>query len=248
MDKNNYDVIIVGSGPGGCIAAKKCAQNGLKTLLLEKHKLPRDKVCTGMIMGPWAKDMIAQEFGDIPLQILSDPFYLKGVMLHVAGTASKTIINTMPIGWRKDIDFWMCQTAMEAGAEVKDGARVISVASNAAGYDVLVQRDGGKETYRARFVIGADGANSVVRKFTFPDVHPKIRPVFRECNDTELTMDKYCFRWFFPNGSPLPRFRVIHKGSFWLLEGERSKRARGRHRKNTQRLWISAESNVNVAG
>jgi flavin-dependent dehydrogenase len=47
-----WDVIIVGSGPSGAIAAKKCAEQNLKTLILEKKKLPREKVCTGMIMSP----------------------------------------------------------------------------------------------------------------------------------------------------------------------------------------------------
>lgn len=44
------DVIVVGAGPGGCAAAKNCAELGLKTMLLEKKKLPREKLCTGMVM------------------------------------------------------------------------------------------------------------------------------------------------------------------------------------------------------
>ena len=34
-----YDVIVVGSGPAGNTAAKKCAELGLRTLLLEKRQL-----------------------------------------------------------------------------------------------------------------------------------------------------------------------------------------------------------------
>jgi prolycopene isomerase len=39
MDKN-YDVIVVGAGNAGLVAAATTAKNGLKTLLLEKHNLP----------------------------------------------------------------------------------------------------------------------------------------------------------------------------------------------------------------
>jgi len=36
----NYDVIVIGAGNGGLVAAATCAKNGLKTLLLEKHNIP----------------------------------------------------------------------------------------------------------------------------------------------------------------------------------------------------------------
>ncbi|MBP2030815.1 flavin-dependent dehydrogenase [Methanohalophilus levihalophilus] len=42
-----YDVIVVGAGPAGATAARKTAKAGLKTLLLEKSRLPRVKVCGG---------------------------------------------------------------------------------------------------------------------------------------------------------------------------------------------------------
>lgn len=34
---NSYDVVIIGSGPGGYVAAIRCAQVGLKTALIEKY-------------------------------------------------------------------------------------------------------------------------------------------------------------------------------------------------------------------
>ncbi len=34
---NNYDVVIIGSGPGGYVAAIRCAQLGLKTAIIEKY-------------------------------------------------------------------------------------------------------------------------------------------------------------------------------------------------------------------
>ena len=34
---NSYDVTVIGSGPGGYVAAIRCSQLGLKTALIEKY-------------------------------------------------------------------------------------------------------------------------------------------------------------------------------------------------------------------
>ena len=36
---NNYDLIVIGSGPGGYVAAIRASQLGLKTLIVEKNEL-----------------------------------------------------------------------------------------------------------------------------------------------------------------------------------------------------------------
>ena len=64
-----FDVIVIGAGPAGSTCAKACAEKGLKTLMLEKQGLPRDKVCSGMVMGTLAQRLIKQEFGSPPQRI-----------------------------------------------------------------------------------------------------------------------------------------------------------------------------------
>ena len=39
MADTNYDVIVLGSGPGGYVAAIRCAQLGLKTAIVERELL-----------------------------------------------------------------------------------------------------------------------------------------------------------------------------------------------------------------
>ena len=35
--KSNYDVLVIGGGPGGALAAKTAAENGLSVCLIEKR-------------------------------------------------------------------------------------------------------------------------------------------------------------------------------------------------------------------
>src|SRR5258706_1834150 len=47
----NYDVVIIGAGPGGCSAAITAARLGKSVLLLEAGDFPRQKVCGEFVSG-----------------------------------------------------------------------------------------------------------------------------------------------------------------------------------------------------
>lgn len=96
----DVDIAVVGAGPGGSAAAKRCAESGLRTVLFERKKLPRDKVCSGLIVGAAAQTLIKEEFGEIPRDVLSEPFYYNGVTIHVLGAKPLSIDSKIPVVWR----------------------------------------------------------------------------------------------------------------------------------------------------
>jgi flavin-dependent dehydrogenase len=46
----DFDVIVIGAGPGGTTSAYYAALNGWKVLLIDQAKFPRDKICGDVLM------------------------------------------------------------------------------------------------------------------------------------------------------------------------------------------------------
>jgi flavin-dependent dehydrogenase len=222
-----FDVVVVGGGPGGSVAAKRCAQSGLRTLLLEKKRLPRDKVCSGMVMGPWAHNIINEEFGKIPKEVLVRPYYLSGHLMHVPEVKPQRIVYRTPLAWRKDLDFWMNQKARDAGVEIWDRTKVIHVAQKNGGCTVIAIKQDERLQIRAKFIVGADGAGSVVRKSLYPKIKVRYSVPIRECYKGDLDLENDYYHWFFPKFRSRPRFGLHHKGDVFLIEGSGIKELRG---------------------
>jgi len=218
-EKNFFDVIVVGGGPGGSVAAKICAEKGFSTLLIEKRRLPRKKVCSGMIMGPWANEIINQEFGEIPLDILTAPHYLSGQMIHLPDLEPRAIEHRIPIAWRKDLDYWMNIKAENAGVQLLDRAKLVKLSQEDNRCILVYEREKVRKEVKATYVIGADGAASAARKNLFPDLKVKYSAPLRECYSGSIEFDKKYIHWFFPKYSPRPRFDLLHKGNTFLIEG-----------------------------
>lgn len=214
-----YDVVVVGAGPGGSVGSKRCAQHGLKTLLLEKRRLPRDKVCSGMIMSLLAQTLVENEFGQIPEDVLTTPPYLSGLVLHLVGNSSRRIEHQMPIAWRKDLDYWMNQKAREAGVELWEGASVTGIIEAGDGYVVMLKVGKEEQSVKARYVIGADGAASVVRKALFPSLRIQYVQIIQECYQGTLDLEKGYFHFFyFPEIAVAPSFDAHHKGDLFVID------------------------------
>jgi flavin-dependent dehydrogenase len=129
------------------------------------------------------------------------------------------ILWRTPLAWRKDLDFWMIQIARKDGVEIWQGAKVIEVNQTAGACTVTMMQGKTPQELKSRFVIGADGGASVVRKSLFPLLKVQYSVPMRECYEGALDLEKDYFHWFFPKYRSRPRFGLNHKGDCFLIEG-----------------------------
>jgi geranylgeranyl reductase family protein len=153
-----YDVIVVGAGPAGSIAAHDCAKNGLNTLLLEKYPLPREKPCGGAVM---YRGLRLIE-GKVPKNIVERKIF--GLRFLLPDSQATEFISDKMIGitvFRSRFDEFLARRASDAGAELIEAARVVDASVSPTSANVQLA-DG--RQFSAKYLIGADGVNSVVSR------------------------------------------------------------------------------------
>lgn len=183
-----YDVVVVGGGPAGAAAARRCAALGLGTLILEKERLPRNKVCSGWVMGVGFQ-LISAEYGEIPEEVLAPSPRLQGYICHVPEGGVETIEAQARVSWRRNLDHWLVRKAQEQGAELWEEARLTELVEGSP-CTIRLSREGVAQEIQARFVIGADGANSHVRKALFPDLEIPLSQAYQEYFEVETSLER----------------------------------------------------------
>ena len=169
-----YDVIIVGAGPAGTCAALYGHRLGLKTLLLDKSKFPRDKTCGDALSGKSVKVLddlglisgVDNLNGSVIKRIIfGNPRHSECELLLDKSLNKKHITHGYVIP-RIAFDNFMLEEAKKV-SKYEDGFTVNDLIFDNNNIVVGVKgrtKNGEEKEFRGNLVFGADGPSSIVSK------------------------------------------------------------------------------------
>jgi digeranylgeranylglycerophospholipid reductase len=170
------DIVVVGAGPAGSLAARTAAESGVDVLLFEEHpEVGLPVFCAEGLNIKGIEDAGLEAKPPITCQVIHKARIYAPDKNYVELTSNKFRGFTLN---RDAFDKALAEKAVSAGAELRTGTRVTDVVRE--GDDIVGVRalDGeGPLEVRSRVVIGADGQASTVRissgfRRWFPDVIP----------------------------------------------------------------------------
>ena len=175
--ENEYDVAIVGGGPAGSSAAIRVANAGLRILLVEQKKFPREKLC-----GEFISPECLIHFDE--LGVLGDMTTAGGVDLRETVFFARNGRGVaVPSEWfgnadslalglsRAEMDARLLQRARDAGVEVREETAAVGLLFDNARVSGIRLRDknGRESTVSSKLSIDATGrARSLARRLEKP--------------------------------------------------------------------------------
>ncbi len=208
-DKDRYDVIIVGCGPGGAHLGYLLSSKGLKILIIEKKSLPRYKACGGGLTKkavdilPFDISEVVEDYSHTAIICIEN----KPVFME---TFDKPIITMV---MRDKFDHFLAKKAIEAGAVVHENTTFKTLSGSSGNLTVeTIRSNGSVKRYKTQLIVGADGVHSKVAKslgfLRKPNLIIAIEGevLYKDPNAVEKFKNSVCFD-----------FGVIPKGYGWVF-------------------------------
>ncbi len=199
-----HDLIVVGAGPAGSMAAYHAAAAGLDVVVMDRAPIGRVKPCAG---GLSTKALARLPFS-VSEVVESHTNRVKIGLRYATSTALSAQGVICGFVDRKAFDCLLLKHAQRVGAHFRKIDKITSIAIEPGAVHLVLNE---RETVRARYLIAADGANSQVRRLTMPygrfsrgfAVEGRVaRANLSFAPEMEFSFGclKYGYGWVFPKG------------------------------------------------
>ncbi|MTI47044.1 FAD-binding protein [Sporosalibacterium faouarense] len=172
-----YDIVIIGAGPSGSMLAKLIGER-YKVLIIDKRDFldtGNNKInkCCGGLLAPDAQNIIAKLGLGIPKEILVDPQLFAVRTIDMNNNIERLYQRFYFNMNREKFDKWLV-SMIPKDVNKQFNSVFKGFKKNTEGYIVKYVKDGKTVEVKSKVLIGADGANSKVRRMSFPKkVSPK---------------------------------------------------------------------------
>ncbi len=211
--KNEYDIIVVGAGPAGSMAARFAAEQGVSVLMMEKDRDVGYPVrCGEAISKAGVEEFIPSDEKWITSHI--EKFSLN------SPDGTEVIIEFNDAGYvleRRIFDYELAKTAAKAGAEIITRAYVNGLLTEDGKVTgVKYEYRGEQKELKAKVVIAADGVESRVGRWAGlkTHIHFKDMECCAQITAANITAESDTLYFYFgENVAPGGYFWVFPKGN-----------------------------------
>jgi len=200
-----YDVLIIGAGPAGGSAAWHCAQNGLKTLVLEEHQAVGEPVHCGECLSQVACDRMGWK---LPAETVAMP--VKGVRVVFPGDKSTLLTEEGYVLEKHKFEQWIMKQAQSAGVTLALGKKVTALKRDAQSQVWTVSCADGTN-FQSKILMDATGVAALVSRLL--NLNPRFQSVIGiQYEMKDIPTDGYMDFYIWPELAPHGYLWMIPKG------------------------------------
>jgi geranylgeranyl reductase len=226
--KQEYDVVIIGAGPGGLSCCLELQKAKKSILILEKNKEIGPKVCAGGLTTKIKNLGLSLDMAEILFSSVKINFQGKEKII----SGNNPFVATID---RRKLGKIMLEKLSDS-VEIKTCSEVIKIDND------FVEVDNQKIKYK--YLVGADGGNSIVRRFLGLETKKILIAlqyiIPKQFEELELSIDPSLFGWGYAWIFP-------HKGYTAIGCGRDKRFLRGFSLKDSFDEWLK-NKNIEVKG
>ena len=174
------DILIIGAGPSGSLAASKLLKNGFSVIILERLDFPRFVIGESLL--PRCNEIL--ENNGLLETVQNEKYMIKGGAIFIDEQKEEQVIDfrkNLGQKWgtsfqvkREEFDNVLLENAKKLGADVRHGYEVITY-DNEKNQLTAKDKNGNIKEFEAKFVLDASGYGRVLPKLLDLDIPSDLR-------------------------------------------------------------------------